>query len=268
MTSKDVYGLSAYMAPNSSFLEIVASRVYYTINGCLWAEEENFVVMFLRPIGWGLRGAMYLFSVIFLFMSLEQEKNPVFMYGFSRERDEEGVLQDDSSDMFEWFVYLVYSIWITSILTEVLSYLVGRYEQTGKSKEFTHFPFIFCNRASLRDSGWLWLLSVTVWFLGLGAAASIVMHTVVAHGYVKRNNVVLWMMVALTACSAAGTLADALSLGGPTGIRAQSHAASWLSALRVVVILPLQIIFSGFFVWLCCPPTGMLLDCVLCNSDA
>ena len=101
----------------------------------------------------------------------------------------------------------------------------------------------------------------------MGAVASIVMHTVVSHGYVKRNHLVLWMMVALTACSAAGTIADAISIGGPSGIKAQSHAASWLAALRVVVIMPLQIIFGFFFVWLCNPPTGMLLKCVLCNED-
>ena len=212
---------------------------------------------------------MYIFSVIFLFLSLMQEKNPVFMYGFSRERDEEGVLHDDSSDVFEWYVYVVYSIWIASILTEVLTYLVGRFEAQRflKTEGCTHFPFIFCNRVSVRDSGCLWLLALTVWFLGLGASMAITMHTVVAHGYVKRNAFVLWLVICLTACSAFGSLSDALSIGGPTGLQAQSRAVSILSSFRIVLIVPVQIIFSAFFVWLCIPPMGILLDCVLCNSE-
>lgn len=145
--------------------------------------------------------------------------------------------------------------------------MIGRYENNNDTKDtFTHFPLILCNRARVQESGYAWLLLLTVWFLGMGAAASIAMHTVVSHAYVKRNHVVLWLLAALTGCSVAGTLADALSIGGPTGIRSQSRAASWLASLRVVVIMPFQVIFGAFFIWLCCSPTDMLLKCVLCNQ--
>jgi len=137
--------------------------------------------------------------------------------------------------VFEWFVYLVYTIWIVSIATEVLSYLIGRYENKKDTKDtFTHISLILCNRARVQESGWAWLLLLTVWVLGMGAAASIAIHTVVSHAYVKRNHVVLWLLAALMGCSVAGTLADALSIGGPTGIRSQSRAASWHSVGDVV----------------------------------
>ena len=49
-------------------------------------------------------------------------------------------------------------------------------------------------------------------------------------------------------------LADSLSLGGPTGIYVQSRSASWLASLRSVIIVPVELIFTVFFVFLCDPP--------------
>jgi hypothetical protein len=261
--------MDAYIDGNASFLEVVTARVYHAMNGFeSWSSEENFVIMILRPLGWGLRGALYLFSVLFCFLSLTKEVNPIFYYGFSRERDAEGMLHDDSSDIFEWYVYLVYALWLLSIATEMFSYLLGRYSGAKPKGDdlCTAIPYVFFNRAPIYSNCAL-VLALTVWFTGLAASAAIVIHTVVSHSYVKRNHATLWLFAALLGCTVGGALADALSLGGPTGIRANSRVASFLAAFRVVVVVPLLVIFGVFFVWLCLPGLGDKLDCVECNSN-
>jgi hypothetical protein len=261
--------MDSYIDGDATVLEITSARLYHALNGYEpWDAEENFVIMLVRPIGWGLRGAMHLFCVLFCFLSLTKQTNPIFYYGFSRERDSEGTLHDDSSDVFEWYVYCVYILWVLSIASEAFSYLVGRYSavKPRDSDACTAVPWVFFNRSPV-DAGCGVILALTVWFLGLAASAAIVAHTVVSHSYVKRNHATLWLFAALVGCTVAGTVADALSIGGPTGIRASSKGASWLASLRVVVLVPMLFIFSCFFVWLCLPDLGEKLDCVECNSN-
>lgn len=260
--------MDTYIDGEATLLEISSARIYHAFNGYEpWSAEENFVIMLIRPVGWGLRGAMYLFCVIFCFLSLTKETNPIFYYGFSRERDSQGTLHNDSTDIFEWYVHFVYILWVLNIASEAFSYLVGRY--AGKtptdSDTCTAFPWILFNRSPTRANCGI-MLFLTVWFLGLAAAASIVLHTVVSHSYVKRNHATLWLFAALVGCTAAGALADAMSIGGPTGIRASSKGASWLASLRIIVLVPMLFIFGCFFVWLCLPDLGDKLNCVECND--
>ena len=253
--------MRSYLPGHASLIEIVASKAYYVLNGCLYEEEENFIIMMLRPVGWGCRIAFYLVSLVFCFLSLTRSTNPIFQYSFSRERNAEGALENDETDAFEWFVYVTYGTWVLSILTAMLTYLVGRYgaKNPYSSQYCASFPFIFCNRTAIHnedDDGTRcgMMLLLTIWFLGNAVAASIFVYAAMSHTFVKRNVYFAWLLVVLLALVAMGTLADALSLGGPTGIYVQSRAASWLASLRAVVIVPLQVIFTLFFVWMCNPP--------------
>ena len=260
----DASGLNTYLPGDATLLEILASRVFYTLNGCMYDFEENFIIMMLRPIGWGCRMALFLFSLIFCVMAIGRDTNPIGQYSFSRERDDDGVLKNgttDDSDVFQWFVWLTFGIWAVSIATSAMTYLAGRYgaKQPYAGQLCASFPFVFCNRTAIDDEGGDgtrcgMMLILTVWFLGNAAAALAVVYTAMSHMYVKRNAYFAYLLLVLLALVVLGTLADALSLGGPTGIYVQSRSASWLASLRAVVIVPVQVIFTGFFVWLCDPP--------------
>ena len=261
---EDATGLRSYLPGDASFLEILASRSFYTLNGCLYEDEETFVVTALRPLGWGCRGAFFLFSTIFCFLALTRETNPIGQYSLSRERDADGVLQNgmtDDSDAFQWYVSTTFGIWVVSIVTCVLTYLVGRYgaKQPYADQLCASFPFFFCNRTAIHDEAHDGtrcgtMLMLTFWFFGLAAAASVVVYTILAHMYVTRNVYFSYLLLSMLGMDVAGTLADSLSLGGPTGIYVQSRSASWLASLRSVVIVPVELIFTVFFVFLCDPP--------------
>ena len=254
----DSDGLRGYMPGHSSLLEILASRYHYVLNGCEYTRETC-VPMLVRPIGWGLRLAFFMFSAVFVIMSSIHDINPIGQYGFSRERDNEGTLVNDNTDAFEWFVYVTYLVWVISILTEVISYLVGR----GGGKlphqgQCSALPFLLTNRVSIngdensnRCGKGLILL---VWFLGFGVLASIMIHTTISHVFVKRNVFFAWLFVVFTASTVLSTLSDAISIGGIDGLAVQNRPASYLAALRVVVIVPLLLIFSLFFLFMCAPP--------------
>jgi len=255
----DISGIRGYLPGHATLIEIIASRIYYVLNGCFYAEvEENFIIMALRPIGYGCRMAFFMSSVIFCFLTLTCTTNPIKQYNFSRERNPEGVLENDGSDPFEWFVYLTYLSWVISIFSSVLTYLIGRIGSKNpyRGQFCAGFPFMFCNRTSIDDengSNFCWMIALVVWFVGLAACASIFVFTAISHTFVKRNIYFSWVLVVLLSLMAFGTLADALSLGGPTGIYVQNRAASWLASLRIVVISPIQVILTVFFLILCAP---------------
>jgi hypothetical protein len=253
-------GLRSYLPGYSSLVEVLASRYHFVLNGCEFGEE-SFIPMLLRPFGWGCRLAFYAFSVVFLIMAAMRSPNPIGQYGFSRERDEEGTLRNDQTDAFEWFVYATYIVWVSCILTEVLSYLVGR----GGGGKMPHngqcsaFPLTLFNRVSVGGGGEDGLrcvqgLVLLVWFLGLGASASTMMYSTISHMFVKRNVYFSWLFVVFICFATFSALADAISLGGIDGLAVQNRPASWLAALRVVVVVPATVIFSLFFIWLCSPP--------------
>jgi hypothetical protein len=252
-------GLRSYLPGYSSLVEILASRYHFVLNGCEYGEE-SFIPMLLRPFGWGCRAAFYIFSVVFIVLSGMREKNPIGQYSFSRERDDEGTLKNDETDAFEWFVYVTYVVWVTSILTEVLTYLVGR-GGGGKNPhdgQCSAVPFLLCNRVSINggeaDMRCAQGMFLIVWFLGFGAAASTMMYTTLSHMFVRRNVYFSWLFVVFVCFAAFSALSDAISLGGIDGLAVQNRPASFLAAIRVVVVVPVTIIFSLFFLWLCSPP--------------
>ena len=254
------HGLRGYLPGNSSLVEILASRYFYVLNFCLYGKE-SILVSLVRSIGWGARIAFYLFSLIFVCVSLTTDPNPISQYGFSRERNDEGVLKNDDTDPFEWFVTFTYAVWLASILTEVLSYVVGRGGGGKKPHEnqCSAMPLLFFNRVSINGDGddgmrCVQGFFILVWFLSLGASASAMLYCIVSHTFVKRNFLFGLLLVVLTCFSALGALADAVSLGGVDGLAVQNGLASWLSAARVVVFVPLTVIFSVFFLWLSSPP--------------
>lgn len=258
---EDVDGLRSYLPGEAGIFEIMASKVYYTLNGCVYDGDDSFVVAALRPLGWGCRVGFYLFCLIFCFYTLTLEDSPIGKYNFSRGRNQDGELTGTSSDPFEAFVWSTFGIWVLSIFTSVLTYLVGRYNAKNPYQEqfCASFPFILCNRTAIHDdvhdgTRCMLMLALTVYWLGLATAASTVVYTVLSHLYVKRNVWFAWLLVALLALVALATLADALSLGGPTGIYVQSRQASWLASFRAVVLVPVQILFTLFFLWMCSPP--------------
>lgn len=258
---EDIDGMKAYLPGEASLIEIMASRVYYVLNGCIYDDDDNFVVMGIRPIGWGCRMAYFLFSVIFCFYTLTLDTNPIGKYNFSRGRSTEGELTGKSSDPFEAFVIATYVLWVLSIVTSAFTYLAGRYSAKNpyKGQFCASFPFLLCNRTAIHDDDHngtrcLLMLALTVWWLGLATAASAVVYTIMSHMYVKRNIYFAWLLVTLLCFVVLATLADTLSLGGPTGIYVQSRQASWVASFRAVVLVPVQVIFTLFFLWLCNPP--------------
>lgn len=248
--------MAGYMPGYSSLMEIIASRYHYILNGCEYSKETC-VPMIVRPVGWGCRLAFFMFSVVFLLMAMARDINPLNQYGFSRERDAEGTLVNDDTDAFEWYVVSTYVVWVVSILTEVLSYLVGR-GGGGKAPhqgQCSAFPMILCNRVSLSgDARCLNGMILLVWFLGFGVAASTMLYTTMCHMFVKRNLYFSWLFVVFIVSTVLSTLADAISLGGIDGLAVQNRPASYLAALRVVVIVPLLLFFSVFFLFMCSPP--------------
>ena len=257
----DADGMGAYLPGHSTLLEVLASRVYYVLNGCLYADQENFIIMFLRPVGLGLRAAFFLSSIIFCFLSFSMSTNPIFQYSFSRERNSEGVLMNDQTDVFEWFVYAVYFVWLISIGSCALSYLLGRGAKQPYAQQCSSFPFLLCNRVSIDGgdgdgSACGSMVLLMIWFLGLSAAASVAVGTAISHTFVTRNVLFSYLLLVFLGMSVMGTLADALSIGGPQGISVQSKAASWIASARVVVIVPVQVIFTVFFLLMCSPPWG------------
>lgn len=257
---KELGGLRSYLPGEASFLEVLTSRIYFTLNGCLYEEGDNWIITLLRPIGWGARMALFLFSFIFIGLSLTRSVNPIGQYTLSRERDADGVLTNSDADTFEWFVYLTFFVWVLSILTSTLTYLGGRYgaKQPYSTQLCASFPFIFCNRTAIHDNGdgtrCGLMLILTAWFLTCAAATSAVAYTVISHTFVKRNVYFAWLLVAMLAMMTFASIADSLSIGGSNGIYVQSRVASWLVALNAIVIVPLQIIVTVFFVWMANPP--------------
>jgi len=255
-------GLRGHMPGHSGLLEILASKYHYLLNGCSYGDESVLVAL-VRVLGWGSRVAFFLSSLVFLALAVFAETNPIGKYTFSRERDAEGVLRNDDTDAFEWYVYLVYGVWCVSVFTEVLSYIVGR---AGGGKELrTHdgqcsaLPFLFCNRVSVRDDdgeggACLVGLVLMVWFLGLGAAALAAVHTFLSHTFVTRNVYFAWLFLLFLLFTVLSTLADAVSLGGIDGLAVQNRVASQLAAFRVVVVVPVLVIFSLFAAFMCSPP--------------
>ena len=92
-------GLRGHLPGYSSLVEIIASRYHFMLNGCVYGEETC-VPMFFRPIGWGARLSFFLFSAIFCVMAYMRDTNVIGQYGFSRERDAEGVLTNSDEDAF------------------------------------------------------------------------------------------------------------------------------------------------------------------------
>ena len=253
-------GLRGYMPGYSSLVEILASRYHFVVNGCTYGDE-NCIPMLLRPLGWGLRLAFFAFSAVFVLMCMTRETSPIGQYGFSRERTDEGVLENDDTDAFEWFVYVVYGIWVISILTEVGSYLVGR-GGGGKRPHYgqcSAFPLTLANRVAINGDGEDGLrcvqgLFLLVWFLGFGVLASVMLFVTMSNMFVTRNVYFAWLFVAFIAANVLGALSDGLSIGGIDGLAVQNRPASWLASLRVVVVVPVTLVFSLFFLWMVSPP--------------
>ena len=254
-------GLRGRLPGHCSFVEVIADRYFYMLNGCEY-HEETFLPMLLRPIGWGLRMALFLFSIVFVILANVKEHQVIGQYGFSRERDAEGVLVNSNEDAFEWFVYLIYGLWVVSLTSETFSYLLGRGGGGRKAHagQCSAFPLTLFNRVSIGgseddDGGQCFQATLLlVWWIGLTVTTSILLHTVISAMFVTRNVWFAWLFVALLTAEILGGLSDALSLGGIDGLAVENRPASWLAAFRVVIILPILLIFSLFFLWLCSPP--------------
>lgn len=248
-------GLKGHLPGEASFFEVIASRYYYILGCCDY--NEGCMVFSVRVVGWGCRIAFYASSVLFCILSAARgERNAIGQYGFSRERNDGGVLANDQSDIFEWFVYATFIVWCVSIATEMFSYLVGRGSKRPHDEQISVFPFVMFNRVSLGDDDQRCCiaLAMLVWFLGLAAAAIVAVHTIVAHAFVTRNMYIIWLLVLFAGFELLAALADAVSIGTIDGLAVQNRNASWMASVRVVAILPIQIIFSAFFCWLCRPP--------------
>jgi hypothetical protein len=240
-------GLRGHMPGHASLIEILASRYYYVANGCDY-ENESLLTMALRVLGWGGRLAFYVFSLVFVLMAMAHERNPLGEYmRFSRERDTEGTLRDDPTDIFEAFVYFVFGVWVVAIASEMLSYLVGR---AGASRPYggqcSVFPLLLFNRVALdaEDGRCCWVLALMLFYLAAGALATVMLHTMVGHVFVTRN---LWMAILLgmmTAFQLLGALADAVSLGGIDGLSVGNKPASWVASVRIIVVMPVLVITS------------------------
>tara|TARA_B110000444_G_scaffold202870_1_gene195256 strand:+ start:740 stop:1384 length:645 start_codon:yes stop_codon:yes gene_type:complete len=213
--------------------------------------------MALRPLGWGCRIGFFLTSVIFCIISATRDVNPIHEYTLSRERDSHGALRNSNTDLFEGYVYFVFAVWSISIFLEAMSFLVGRGSLKPHSGQCYSFPAFLLNRVSIGgddDDGRCFVaLLLMVWFLGLAFAATLCVFTVIGHGYVTRNPFMIAFFGLLIAFEVLSALADACTLGGIDGYAVSNRPASWLISLRVIVVVPVQVITSVFFMWMCQP---------------
>lgn len=248
--------LRGYMPGYSTLLEIFASRYYFVLNACDY-DYESVVTMVMRPVGWGCRMAFYASSAVFLVMAYLHQRNPLFEYSsFSRERDNEGTLQSDPTDVFEWFVGFVYSVWCVAIATEVLTYMVGR---GGAARPYAGqcaaFPLVLFNRTAVAsDSARCCIFAaLLVFYIAFAFAAAVVLRTVIAHMFITRNVYFAIIFGTFTAFQLFGSLADALSLGGIDGLAVMNRPASWLASVRMIILQPVLVITSVSLIIMCFP---------------
>jgi hypothetical protein len=245
---------SGYVSGTATFVEVLAGRLFYALNCCSY--RESLLVTALRPVGWGCRLAFYLVSVLFLVMALARNPTPLFEYTFSRERSKTGELQNDESDIFEFAVVGYFWLWVATIVTELLTYLTNRAGYAKADEHSVAFPFFFLSRSALPASdsrcGLFTLLLVV--YLAVAAAATIMMHTIIAHLFVIRSMWFAILLAIVTAMQSFAGIADALSLGGPDGIASKDRLGAWLASVRVVLLLPILVIWTAGFVYMCNPP--------------
>jgi hypothetical protein len=246
--------LRGHVPGHASLIEILASRWFYVLNCCDY-QSESVITMVLRPLGWGSRLAFYAFSAVFMLMSMNHESNPLLQYTFSRERDGEGTLRNDDSDIFEPFVYAIFAIWVFSIATEMLSYLVGRGAGRPHAKQCSAFPIVLFNRVAIpaESSRCCFYVLLALWYVGATLFATAMLHTIISHLFVTRNFYFAVLFAVLTAFQLLAALADAVSIGGIDGLAVSNRPGSWLASMRVVVLLPIQVIGSVAFIILCFP---------------
>ena len=250
--------LRGWLPGDVSWVELQAARVYSILNGCSWDLIESYPITALRPLGWGARIGMYAFAVIFCIMCLFQEQNPMWFYTpFSRERNRYGHLTGEINDMFSAWGWIVVCIWGLNLLLCVLTYAFGRMRKSALVDGcFSTIPFVVCTRASLHGiacAPLLYLLVVLV-HIGCAGALGLTIFTLVLNAYVVRNQMASLLLGLIVLCDVLATVADALSLGGPYGIRVRSKWASWFTAIRVVVMVPLTALLTTCFVILVHPP--------------
>jgi len=252
------FGVSSYLGGHAGCLEVVASRIFYILNGCSYYAVETFVVSGMRVIGWAARLAFFLTSLLFCFLSLTTEVNPILHFSsFSRTRDSENELTDNV-DPALFFVQVVYYVLITNLVVVVLTYLVGRFSRTPHEGQCSILPWVLFNRSPFgggkEDEGNCCLAGfVMTYFIGLGIAAGFVIHTCVAHAYIARNRDFLLLLGILVLFDVLSAVADAVSIGSIDGLRVTSSSVSWLVSFRILVLIPLQIIFTSFFIFVCLP---------------
>lgn len=245
-----------WLVDDPSWVELQASRAYSVLNGCSFDLEETFVISALRPIGWGARLGMFVFSVIFCVICAMQEINPMFHYApFSRERNAYGHLTGEYRDLFSAWGWVVLVVWALNTLVCVLSYCVGRLRDDNKS---CYSQLFCCTRAALPGDAFLirvlLLVLVVAILLGCATALGFTIFTLTLNAYVARNEMASLILGLVALCDVLATLADALSLGGPLGIRVRSYWASWLCAFRAVFLTPLEAILTLAFIVLVHPP--------------
>ena len=252
----DFDGMRSWMPGESTLIEILASRIYFVLNGC-WYSNEHYLLYLLRVVGWGARMGLVLSSLIFCVMAMASDTPVVTMYKFSRGRDAEGNYTGTSNDPFEAFVFVTFLLWIVVSLNTMLSYLTGRFGLAKKAYdgEFcASFPFYFCNRTSLTNNSngdgtlccaWVAML---LWWLAISASILITAYTAIAHTYATRNEWFSYLLLTMAGFEVLGSLADAISLGGPTGISAHSHTAAWFVSINAVIFVPcLAVCVVGVF---------------------
>lgn len=258
---KDVDGLRSYLPGHASLMEIMAVRSYYVLNACIYDGTETFIVSGCRVLGYSCRLALYLTSIVFIvYATCMAPVDVLFRYSFTRDRVNDELRTDGvSSDPAAAFLWLVFSVWIVSIFTCMSTYVMGRLGREGYSGQCVSAPFCLCMRSPLPgkfDSGnrCVMALFLMLWFAMLGTMASLTIYSVMAHLYVKRNVYFAYFLAVMTIFTAGGALADALSIGGIDGIRVTSPHASFLAALRAVVIVPIQVIVTTAFLFFVFPP--------------
>ena len=246
--------LRGHVPGYASLMEILASRYFYVLNCCDY-DAESLLTIIIRPLGWGARLAFYIFSVVFAIMAMYHTNNPMLQYTFSRERDAEGTLRDDPTDIFEWAVYGIFVVWVVSIATEMLSYLVGRGVGRPYSGQCSTFPLLLFNRVAMpSESGrCCFYVLLAFWYIGAALFATAMMHTIVSHMFVTRNLFFAILFAVLTAFQLLAALADAVSIGGIDGLTVSNRPGSWLASFRVIVMAPIQTIASVAFIILCFP---------------
>lgn len=242
-------------------VEVSAVRVAQWLNDCAtldWGYEST-ITTILRETGPGFRLGFFFTSVYIVIISTLTLETPLlFQYDIHHPQD----------DMRFGNVTLVVAFYLWTLDFGILAfsyYLVRHYgtpSRPGENGECT--PFFRVPTRQLRetreqtpDTCYVVLMRAVfaVFFTAHFALATLSMHTILSHMYVKQNVFFAWLLGIKAVMAFMASVDDLTHIGSPWGIQECSKTASALLSFRGMFLIPLTIIWSIAAVAASFPPS-------------